>query len=172
MTNADFYKSPIVLETEPDQEFLGFQMELNPFEMIYQNPKDMSQVLSPMSASPPAVLLSGFASRCSIVHKGAFPQHQVDKGLAQLKDLCLKAGIDSRNLDKILGRVLKQRKQKRLGFLRVGCVVCSCLLGDLELLGNETCRRRYVLSVFVCNFVCQRFGRMAFVCVCGTSQKK
>lgn len=155
MTNADFYKSPIVLETEPDQEFLGFQMELNPFEMIYQNPKDMSQVLSPMSASPPAVLLSGFASRCSIVHKGAFPQHQVDKGLAQLKDLCLKAGIDSRNLDKILRRVLKQRKQKRLGFLRVGCVVCSCLLGDLELLGNETSRRRYVLSVFVCNFVCQ-----------------
>ena len=36
LTDADFYKSPIVLETEPDQEFLGRQLELNPFEMIYQ----------------------------------------------------------------------------------------------------------------------------------------
>ncbi len=67
LTNADFYKSPFILETKPDQEFLGFQLELNPFEMIYQCPRDVSQVLSPMSASPPAVLLSGFASRCSIV---------------------------------------------------------------------------------------------------------
>ena len=36
LTDPDFYKSPIVLESEPDQEFLGFQLELNPFEMIYQ----------------------------------------------------------------------------------------------------------------------------------------
>ena len=38
LTHEDFYKAPIVLETEPDQEFLGFQLELNPFEMIYQCP--------------------------------------------------------------------------------------------------------------------------------------
>ena len=38
-------------------------------------------VLSPMSASPPAVLLSGFAWRCSIVHRGPFPKSQVDKGI-------------------------------------------------------------------------------------------
>ena len=47
LTDPDFYKSPIVLESEPDQEFLGFQLELNPFEMIYQSPRDLSQVLSP-----------------------------------------------------------------------------------------------------------------------------
>ena len=110
LIDADFYKSLIILETEHDQEFLGFQLELHSFEMIYQCPKDMSQVLSPMSASPPTVLLSGFASRCSIVHRGAFPQNQVDKGLAQLKDLYVKAGFASRDLDKILRRVVKQRK--------------------------------------------------------------
>ena len=114
LTDPNFYKSPIVLETEPDQEFLGFQLKLNPFEMIYQSPKDLSQVLSPMSASAPTVLLSGFASRCSIVHKGAYPQNQVDRGLAQLKDLYVKAGFDSRDLDKILRRVLKQRSKRCL----------------------------------------------------------
>ena len=53
LTDADFYKSPIVLEDGPDQEFLGFQLELDPFGMIYQCPRDLSQVLSPWSASPP-----------------------------------------------------------------------------------------------------------------------
>ena len=30
-----FYGKPIVLETEPDQEFLGFMLETNPLELIY-----------------------------------------------------------------------------------------------------------------------------------------
>lgn len=91
--DSNFYKAPIILETEPDQEFLLFQVELDPFELCYQNAKDLTQVLSPMFASPPAVLLSGFASRCSIVYKGAFPQTQVRL---------------FRN--RILKRVLKQKK--------------------------------------------------------------
>ena len=110
LTDPDSYKSPIVLESEPDQEFFGFQLELNPFEMIYQSPRDLSQVLSSMSASPPAVLLSGFASRCSIVQKGAFPQSQINRGLQQLRDLYLRAGFKSEDLDKILRRVGKQRR--------------------------------------------------------------
>ena len=110
LTDADFYKTPIVLEDEPDQEFLGFQLELDPFEMIYQCPRDLSQVLSPWSASPPAVLLSGFASRCSIVQKGAFPQLQINRGLYQLGDLYLRAGFQAEDLDRILHRVSKQRR--------------------------------------------------------------
>ena len=110
LTDADFYKTPIVLEDEPDQEFLGFQLELDPFEMIYQCPRDLSQVLSPWSASPPAVLLSGFASRCSIVQKGAFPQLQITRGLHQLRDLYLRAGFQAEDLDRILHRVSKQRR--------------------------------------------------------------
>ena len=62
-----FYGKPIILETEPDQEFLGFMLETKPLELIYQGPTNVSQVLSPFSASPPKVLLSGFHSRCHIV---------------------------------------------------------------------------------------------------------
>ena len=62
-----FYGKPIILETEPDQEFLGFMLETKPLELIYQGPTNVSQVLSPFSASPPKVLLSGFRSRCHIV---------------------------------------------------------------------------------------------------------
>ena len=110
LTDADFYKSPIILEDEPDQEFLGFQLELDPFEMIYQSPRDLSQVLSSWSASPPVVLLSGFASRCSIVQKGAFPQIQIERGLHQLRALYLRAGFKAEDLDRILKRVAKQRR--------------------------------------------------------------
>ena len=59
-----FYGKPIVLETESGQEFLGFMLETNPFELIYCGPTNISQVLSPFLASPPRVLLSGFRSRC------------------------------------------------------------------------------------------------------------
>ena len=59
---------PIILETEPDQEFLGFMLETKPFELIYQGPTNVSQVLSFFSASPPQVLLSGFRSR--LPHRG------------------------------------------------------------------------------------------------------
>ena len=53
------------------------------FELIYFGPTNVSQVLSPFSASPPKVLLSGFPSRCHIVTKGAFPLHRVHQGLEQ-----------------------------------------------------------------------------------------
>ena len=110
LVDPNFYKAPIILETEPDQEFLGFQLELDPFELCYQPPQDLSQVLSPMSASPPAVLLSGFASRCSIVHRGSYPKAQVDKGIFMLKRLYVRAGFKEEDLNKIVKRVLKQRK--------------------------------------------------------------
>ena len=77
-----FYGKPIILETEPDQEFLGFMLETKPLELIYKGPTNVSQVLSPFSASPPKVLLSGFRSRCHIVIKGAFPQCRVQQGLS------------------------------------------------------------------------------------------
>ena len=89
-----FYGKPIVLETEPDQEFLGFMLETNPFELIYFGPTNVSQVLSPFSASPPKVLLSGLRSRCHIVAKGAFPLHRVYQGLEQLIQLYCLAGFD------------------------------------------------------------------------------
>ena len=46
-----FYGKPIILETESDQEFLGFMLETKPLELIYQGPTNVSHVLSPFSAS-------------------------------------------------------------------------------------------------------------------------
>ena len=68
--------------------------------MIYQGPTNISQVLSPFSASP-AVLLSGFRSRCHIVIKGAFPAFRVQQGLNQLIHLYSRAGFPKEELQAI-----------------------------------------------------------------------
>ena len=103
-----FYGKPIILETEPDQEFLGFMLETQPMELIYQGPTNISQVLSPFSASPPKVLLSGFRSRCHIVIKGAFPQLRVLQGLDQLIRLYTTAGFPKEDLQAISDQLLLQ----------------------------------------------------------------
>ena len=105
-----FYGKPIVLETEPDQEFLGFMLETQPLELIYQGPTNISQVLSPYSASPPKVLLSGFRSRCHIVIKGAYPQARVLQGLAQLIRLYTTAGFPKEDLQSISDQLLIQHQ--------------------------------------------------------------
>ena len=97
LLDEGFYGKPIILETEPDQEFLGFMLETKPLELIYQGPTNISQVLSPFSASPPKVLLSGFRSRCHIVVKGAFPDFRVRQGLDQLIHLYTLAGFPNEN---------------------------------------------------------------------------
>ena len=105
-----FYGKPIILETEPDQEFLGFMLETKPLELIYQGPTNISQVLSPFSASPPAFLLSGFRSRCHIVIKGAFPASRVQQGLTQLIHLYSRAGFPKEELQTISDQLLIQHQ--------------------------------------------------------------
>ena len=97
-----FYGKPIILETEPDQEFLGFMLETQPLELIYNGPTNISQVLSPYSASPPKVLLSGF----HIVVKGAFPEYRVRQGLDQQIQLYTMAGFASEEVTHISSRIL------------------------------------------------------------------
>ena len=43
LIHEGFYGKPIILDTEPDQEFLGFMLECQPFELIYQGPTNISQ---------------------------------------------------------------------------------------------------------------------------------
>ena len=46
--HPDFYGNPIVLGTEPDQEFLGFLIEFEPFEpfaLRYSPSRDFNQVI-------------------------------------------------------------------------------------------------------------------------------
>ena len=108
LLDEGFYGKPIILETEPDQEFLGFMLETQPLELIYTGPTNISQVLSPYSASPPKVLLSGFRSRCHIVVKGAFPEFRVQQGLDQLIHLYTLAGFPNEELQMISTQILTQ----------------------------------------------------------------
>jgi len=66
------YGKLIILETEPDQQFLGFMLETQPLELIYNGPTNISQVLSPYSASPPNVLLTIFAPGATSSSKAHF----------------------------------------------------------------------------------------------------
>ena len=110
LLDEGFYGKPIILETEPDQEFLGFMLETKPLELIYQSFTSISQVLSPFSASPPKVLLSGFRSRCHIVVKGAFPNFRVRQGLDQLIHLYTLAGFPNEELRTISSQILIQHQ--------------------------------------------------------------
>ena len=85
-------------------------LETKPLELIYQGPTNTSQVLSPFSASPPKVLLSGFRSRCHIVIKGAFPEARVHQGLAQLIRLYTSAGFPKEDLQSISEQLLTQHQ--------------------------------------------------------------
>ena len=125
-----FYGKPIILETEPDQEFLGFMLETKPLELIYQGPTNISQVLSPFSASPPAVLLSGFRSCCHIVIKGAFPASRVQQGLTQLIHLYTRAGFPKEELQTVSDQLLIQHQNLQ----SQRQTEASCLLAHVSML--------------------------------------
>ena len=149
-----FYGKPIILVTEPDQAFLGFMLETKPLELIYHGPTNVSQVLSPFSASPPKVLLSGFRSRCRIVVKGAFPEVRVRKGLDQLIHLYTLAGFPKEELHNISTQILTQHQNLQTHeqkfaeffvdyspfpscFMKVLCFL-HCWLGHLNQLGSNS----------------------------------
>jgi len=56
LLDEGFYGRPIFLETEPDQEFLGFCLEFEPFALRYSPHLEtltyFNQVMAPFSASP------------------------------------------------------------------------------------------------------------------------
>ena len=112
LLDEHFYQAPIILEYEADQEFLGFQIETQPLEVIYNQPRDTSQILSPTSASPPHVLLSGFRSRCHIVVKCAFPHLQKITGIHRLTETYERPGFESQELHKIAQSILHSLEKK------------------------------------------------------------
>ena len=96
--HPEFYGQPIVLEDEPDQEFLGFTIEFEPFALRYSPPRGLNQVMAPYSASPISVQLSGFVSRLFLVAKCAFPQSEQFRGFAALHRLYSSAGFSEMHL--------------------------------------------------------------------------
>ena len=103
-----FHGKPIILETEPDQEFLGFMLETKPLELIYQGPTNVSQV--PLLFQHLHPKYSGFRSRCHIAVKGAFPEFRVRKGLDQLIHLYTLAGFPKEELHNISTQILTQHQ--------------------------------------------------------------
>ena len=77
-----------------------------------QNATEASRNLkrSSPAASPPAVLLSGFRSRCHIVIKGAFPASRVQQGLTQLIHLYSRAGFPKEELQTMSDQLLIQHQ--------------------------------------------------------------
>ena len=96
--HPEFYGNPIILETEPDQEFLGFCIEFEPFALRYCPPRDFNQVMAPFSASPLDVQLSGFVSRMFLVAKCVHPQSERSRGFAALHRLYKAAGFSEPDL--------------------------------------------------------------------------
>ena len=101
------------METASDQEFLGFMLETQPFELICVGPTNMSQILSPFSASPPKVLLGESRSRCHILVKGAFPLHRVHQGFEQLIQVYSMAGFSVKELNSIFSQILMKGQLKK-----------------------------------------------------------
>ena len=91
--HPEFYGNSIILETEPDQEFLGFCIEFEPFALRYSPSRDFNQVMAPFFASPLAVQLSGFVSRLFLVAKCAHSAHERTRGFAALHRLYRAAGF-------------------------------------------------------------------------------
>ena len=81
-------------------------IETNPFELIYCCPANVSQSLSPFSASHPQVLISGFRLRCHTAVKRAFPLYRVHQGLQQLIRIYHLAGFDFEELNSISSKIL------------------------------------------------------------------
>ena len=96
--HPDFHGSPIILETEPDKEFLGFILEFDPFTLRYSPPRDLNQVMVPFSASPLSVQLSGFVSRLFLVAKCAHPSSEQYGGFAALHRLYRQVGFRDEDL--------------------------------------------------------------------------
>ena len=112
--HPDFYGSPIILETEPDQEFLGFILEFDPFTLRYSPPRDLNQVMAPFSASPLSVQLSGFVSRLLLVAKCAHPSSEQFRGFAALHRLYRLAGFSETDLVTAAGPIRRFLHTKTL----------------------------------------------------------
>ena len=96
--HPEFYGKPTILETEPDQELLGFCIEFERFALRYSPPRDFNQVMAPFSASPLDVQLYDFVSRLFLVAKCAYPQSEQLRGFAALHRLYKAAGFQEPDL--------------------------------------------------------------------------
>ena len=152
--HPEFYGHPIILETEPDQEFLGFCIEFEPFALRYSPPRDFNQVMAPFSASPLAVQLSGFVSRLFLVAKCAHPAQERTRGFAALHRLYRAAGFCESDLTaaaKPIRRYLQHlfTVVKSVAAPRLSCFRLTFHFQlDVSPLASKTLFHRNLLTIF------------------------
>ena len=89
-----FYGAPIFLETEPGLDYLGFTINPSQHAIHYKATANLTDILSPQSASPDIVLRSSFRARAILARRLATPQEAVAQAMEQLSEVYKTAGYD------------------------------------------------------------------------------
>ena len=89
-----FYGTPIFLETEPGLDYLGFTINPSQHAIYYKATANLTDILSPQSASPDIVLRSRFRARAILARRLATPQEAVAQAMEQLSEVYKTAGYD------------------------------------------------------------------------------
>ena len=89
-----FYGTPIFLETEPGLDYLGFTINPAQHSIHYKATANLTDILSPQSASPDIVLRSSFRARAILARRLATPQEAVAQAMEQLSEVYKTAGYD------------------------------------------------------------------------------
>ena len=91
-----FYGTPIFLETEPGLDYLGFTINPTQHSIHYKATANLTDILSPQSASPDIVLRSSFRARAILARRLATPREAVAQAMEQLSEVYKTAGYDQR----------------------------------------------------------------------------
>ncbi|OLP78553.1 hypothetical protein AK812_SmicGene41269 [Symbiodinium microadriaticum] len=89
-----FYGTPMFVETEPGLDFLGFTIHPSQHTIHYKATSNLTDILSPQSASPDIVLRSNFRARAISAQRLATPREAVAHTMEQLSEVYRTAGYD------------------------------------------------------------------------------
>ena len=97
LLHPHFYQQPIELEYEPDNKFLGFQVDVQGPQLRYVPPQSQADVMAPQSATTSTVLFSGLRARLHIARAITAPSQQVRTAEAALCRIYMDAGFPPEN---------------------------------------------------------------------------
>ena len=105
LTDLDFYKSPVTLEPEKCNKFLGFTIDHVHHTCTYIVPPEHWQYRSAASAGSTQSVLSGMASRLHIIKRGTYPATAVPQTALQLLAMYRKQDFDINAIVKVAKKV-------------------------------------------------------------------
>jgi hypothetical protein len=103
-----FYNKPVQLEPVEDTHFLGaiVHVDARMVEPIIVSQK--WQIKPPQSAGSLSSLLMPFTARCHLILQQTHPKSHIPHYLTKLKEVYLKAGFYSKDLQPIIDKVLRK----------------------------------------------------------------